>query len=364
MSQPAPNLSFRAAFADGQSLGFCPKAIRPYGLSEIRALARERNPSLTLECLADNPIVNGETVNGTGRLRGRITFTEPAKIFALVPNGGWFPVPFASPQHFLLDRNVVANFHKLRRRENFSDRASYEHWTGFFDQGTAFFNPLPYAFEGSAKRIPGFEEFVQAFERGVRELQTAFPNCRVVRYSASQYRMVYSVLLTIHTKTPREIAFLCEAAQIVLPYASDAKLRSLADRILALADRHNVDRQSLALLVVLSCIYANPKAPAADYIGRMILKPTQDFGPADAYNAVSDLRHIELAALGYAHIATDSGFALCTSDMGVASLWCALGIRDMTETAGETEFTVDYLPELFPRLTDLEEIAHMLAGRA
>jgi hypothetical protein len=176
--------------------------------------------------------------------------------------------------------------------------------------------------------------------------------------------MVYSVLLTIHTKTPREISFLCEAAQIVLPYARDAKLRSLADRILAMADRHHVDRQSLVVLVLLSCIYANPKAPAADSIGRMILKPKQDFGPADAYNAISDLRHIELAALGHAHIATDARFALCTSDVGVASLWCALGIRDITETAEETEFTVDYMPELLPRLTDLKEIGHMLAGRA
>ena len=52
------------------------------------------------------------------------------------------------------------------------------------------------------------------------------------------------------------------------------------------------------------------------------------------------------------------------SSPAVASLWCALGIRDITETAGETEFTIDYMPELFPRLTYLEEIAHMLAERA
>jgi len=48
----------------------------------------------------------------------------------------------------------------------------------------------------------------------------------------------------------------------------------------------------------------------------------------------------------------------------VASLWCALGIRDIVGTTTGTEYTFDFSPELFPRLNEaaIGEIASLLAA--
>jgi hypothetical protein len=290
----------------------------------------------------------------------RLAFGEPMSIYALVPNGGWLPVPFVSPQHFLLDRNVVANFHKLRENLAFTDRKAYQFWTGFFEQGTALFNPLPYAFEGKACRILSFEDFVHAFEEGVQKIEGILPRSRVVRYSPVHYRMAYAQLQAMHAKTPREIEFICEVCPLLVVPTAATNLRSVAERVLATADRLSVDRQSLAVLTALSCLFEDPSSGTWS-IGRKILKPKQTYKAADAYNAICDLRHIELAALGHAWM-VNGRFALCTSDRAVASLWCALGIRDVVETATGPEFTIDISSELFPRLTEttISEIANLL----
>ena len=341
---------------------FIPTAVRPLGLGELTALLLQPHASITLQCLARDPKINGDIVTGTATMDGRLTFNEPATIYALVPNGGWLPVPFISPQHFLLDRNVVVNFRKLRQNRNFSDRKAHQFWTGFFEQGTALFNPLPYALEGEARRVPDFDEFVQAFEQGVKDVEEIFPRCGVVRYSPDHYRLAYAQLQAIHANTPSEIEFICEISPLLVAPTSGAKLRSVADRMLEIADRHKVGRQSLALLIALSCLFEDPQSRSKS-IGRKILNPSQTYNAGDAYNAISDLRHIELAATGHAWV-TQGSFALCTSDKAVASLWCALGIRDIVQTTTGAEYTFDFSPDLFPRLTEagIREMASLLAG--
>jgi hypothetical protein len=256
----------------------------------------------------------------------------------------------------------VANFRKLRHNQSFTDRKAHEFWTRFFEQSTALFNLLPYAFEGKARRVPSFEEFVLAFDQGVKEVEETFPRSRVVRYSPAQYRIAYTQLQAIHANTPREIEFLCEVVNLLVAPTADAKLHSIADRILETAERVTVGRQSLAVLMALSCLFEDPRSGTKS-IGRKILKPNQTYEAADAYNAICDLRHIELAAFGHAWV-TQGQFALCTSDKAVASLWCALGIRDVVQTSTGTEFTFDFSPELFPRLTEaaIGEMASLLAA--
>jgi hypothetical protein len=341
--------SLRHEIGDGQTMEFVPEIMQPLGPEELTALSKQPDAVITLRFLAENPKINGNAVAGTAKVDQRMRFTEPMKIYALVPNGSWLPVPFVSPPRFLLDRNVVGNFQRLRSRQSFPDEAAYRLWTAFFEQGAGLFNPLPYAYEGSARRLQSFDEFVAEFEQGVREIAETFPRCAVVRYSASHYRAAYAQLLAMNEKTAPETEFICDICSLIVETTADSKLRSVTDQILSAADRFGVDRQSLAVLLALSCLFEDRHSGAS--IGRQILKPKKNYGPADAYNALSDLRHIELAALGHAWVANGS-FALCTSDRAVASLWCALGIRDVVETATGPEFTIDYSSALFPRLTD------------
>jgi hypothetical protein len=363
MTQSMFQYAIRNEFADGQTLEFVPSAVRPLGLSELTALAAQPDASVTLQWLADSPKINGAAVDGTARLNQRLTFSEPMKIYALVRHGGWLPVPFVSPARFLLDRNVVSNFRNLRVSQRFPDRDAYRLWTAFFDQGAGLFNPLPYAFEGSERRVQSFHEFVQAFEQGTKEIEATFPRSGVVRFSSAHYRVAYAQLQAMHARTPREIAFFCEICPLLVAPTSDARLRSVCDRVLAVADQLGVDRQSLAVVAALSCLFEDPRSGAWS-IGRNILKPKQRYEPADAYNAISDLRHIEMAALGHAST-VDAQFAFCTSDRAVAALWCVLRIHDVVETVTGPEFMIDYLQELFPRLTEaaINEVVSLLSTR-
>lgn len=179
-------------------------------------------------------------------------------------------------------------------------------------------------------------------------------------------RQAYLASLSVDSAGPLDANgggnFLCEISSFLAAPTSGAKLRYAADRILETADRHKVDRQALAVLIALSCLFEDSQSNIKS-IGRNILKPTQTYDAGDAFNAICDLRHIELAAFGHAWV-TQGRFALCTSDKAVASLWCALGIRDITATATGTEYKFDFSPELFPRLNEaaIGEIASLLAA--
>jgi hypothetical protein len=362
MSRSAFHFAFHCAFADGKTLEFVPTVVRPLGLGDLTALSLQADAFVTLQCLTEDPKINGNIVAGMAKMDGRLSFSEKMAIYALVPNGGWLPVPFVSPQHFLLDSNVVANFRKLRQNQNLTDGKAHELWTRFFEQGTALFNAFPYALEGNSRRILNFDEFVQAFEQGAREVARIFPRSQVVRYSPADRRIAYSQLQALHANTPREIEFFCEISPLLEAPTSGAKLRLVADRILAASERAGVNRKSLAVVIALSCLYEDPRSRTRS-IGRRILKPKRAYDAGDAYNAICDLRHVELAAAGQA-LTTHGRFALCTSDKAVASLWCALGIRDVITTVTGTEYTFDFSPELFPRLDEdgIREIAGLLAA--
>jgi hypothetical protein len=180
------------------------------------------------------------------------------------------------------------------------------------------FNPLPYAFEGRACRIPSFEEFIQVFEQGVKEVEETFPRSRVVRCSQAHYGLAYEQLQALHTDTPCEIEFLCEISPLLAVPTPDPKLRAAADHILETAARLGVGRQSLVVLTALPRLFEDPRSGAKS-IGRRILNPKQIYAAEDAYNAICDLRHILLAAVRHTWV-TQGRLALCTSDWAVASL--------------------------------------------
>jgi hypothetical protein len=64
-----------------------------------------------------------------------------------------------------------------------------------------------------------------------------------------------------------------------------------------------------------------------------------NYSAEDAYNAISDLRHIELAALSQA-VLPDRAFALCTNDRGLALFWSALEFRGTATEVKEVAWAV------------------------
>lgn len=214
------------------------------------------------------------------------------------------------------------------------------------------FNPLPYAFESGYKRKPTMAEFVAAYDEGVDELRKSFPKCEVVSYQRAHYQAAYAQLEAFDERNAAEIEFLRQTSRLVAERVPRRREREVLSKIVAAADCLRLNRAALVVLAVMSCLYEDTHGSSPS-IGRRIIKPKRNYSAENAFNALNDLRHVELAAAGQTYFG-EKALHFCTCDRGIAMLWCALSLRGVSPTGGAIEFTFDLTNELFPRLSDEE----------
>jgi hypothetical protein len=343
--------SFRAEFEEGRSIDVIPTFIHPLGADGIRKLEEDDTAALELTLEGENAIVDGVASPGRATVKTKVSFNNPTTIFALV-RGGWLPLPFAIPARFLVDRNVVISLRKIREGKVAANAQALQWWTKFFAEGSGMFNPLPYAFEAGYRRKPTLDEFVSAFDEGASELRDALPKCHIVEFEDTHYRAAYAQLEAFDERNERETKFLQAVCPLVVQRVPRRTETEVAEAIVIAADKCELNRASLVTLAVLSCLYEDMHG-TTPAIGRRILKPRSAYSEADAFNALSDLRHIELAVAGQACFKQEA-FSLCTCDRPMALLWSALSARGELSSDGAIEFEFDLTNDLFSRLSEDE----------
>lgn len=355
------HISISTQFDSGDSITFVPTRVRPLGVEHLDALHATPDETVELAMDTDRHSINGETKEVRRSVNVKISFHKAPVIFALVP-GGWLPPPFVIPPRFLVDRNVVRELRKIRAGTTSRHSEAVNWWLRLFEQGSAMFNPLLYGFEAGRRCKPLFDEFVAAFEEGAREVATSFPKCHVVTLGDEHYKAAYAQLEAFDATGAAETRFLSSTVPLVLDRVSRQREGSVRDAILKAAESAGVKKMSLVVLAVLSCLYEDVHGSQPS-IGRRILKPTTSYTAEDIYNALADLRHIELAVAGQIYFG-DGGFALCTCDRGIALFWAALLPRGQLMPNGHFEFTFDLASDLFPRLNDQQagELHDLLAA--
>ena len=336
---------FRAISDEGKVVELTPTFVRPYGALDV-VTGNERRQPLPLEIHGIDASIDGIAVAAPGHacLRAKISFSEPATIYSLVP-GGWVHMPFAIPSRFLVDRNVVINIRRIREGRAVRDSNSLQWWTRLFAQGAGLFNPLPYAMEAGFRRKPTRLEFLAAFQEGVEELQNAFPSCKVVEYDEHAFAAAYALLEEFDRRTESETSFLLQAAPLVACRVCTSERWDAARGIAELADQLGVRRDSIATLATLSCVFedSHGKVPS---IGKKVLKPSLTYTEVDAFNALSDIRHLEVAAAGHAFFGKES-FAFCTCDKPLVRLWSAMNPHGEVASDGTADLTFSLTEELF-----------------
>jgi hypothetical protein len=345
---------FKAEFEEGRSVEIVPSHVVPFGAADIERLENDPGAALQLQLHGDDLIADGLSQPGRATVKAKVTFHRSPLIYALVP-GGWVPLPFTEPPRFLVDRNVVISLRKIREGRTVASSEALDWWTRFFRQGTGIFNPLLFAYEGAFQRKPTMAEFVSAYEEGVSELTRALPECHVVTFADEQYRAAYQQLEAFDERNGCEISFLQAACPLVAQRVSRREEVDLTSRVLALAQKCNVSSRSLVLLAALSCVYENIRGTPLS-IGRRLLKPRIRYFEQDAFNALSDLRHIELAAAGQLYL-RNQAFSLCTCDRALALMWAALSPRGESRPGGPIDLEFDLTRDLFARLDDAELLA-------
>lgn len=346
-----PHMRLRCEFHDGRTLEVSPTTFEPLTAAQLEHAIQYPGAPLDLAFHGIDAVVDGEPVATSGRVTTKVTFPHSPAPYALVARG-WLPMPFATPQHFLVDRNVVAILKSIRARGPRPDDASFVWWTQLFEGATSLFNPLLYAYEGQYRRTPTMEEFITAFHAGVAELQQSFPRATVVQYEQQHFESAFEQLQALDACGSRDTQFLLKAIPLVLHRVPRKREQAVQAQVLNLARDLGVLLSSPIVLAVLSVLYEDVHGIAPSY-GRRLLKPTASYTAGDAYNAVSDLRHIELAALSQA-VLPDKAFALCTSDRGIALFWSALECRGVATEDSQLSLWYSLGTDLLPRLSEVE----------
>ena len=339
----------------GELIDFVPDQVRPLRVNDLRTVEIAPLHRAQLHFSSKHLSVDGVEESQKGPMCIGIEFHDAPLPYALVP-GGWLPVPFVIPQKFLVDRNVLATFKKIRNNSPRADDKAFGSWTAFWDDGAPQFNPLPYAYEAGFRRMPSYREFVSAFDDGASELRLALPNVDIVRFDKHSYEVAYGELQQLCTRNLREQSFLLEVIPMVLNRLSGSRQKTIVNDIIIVADNQKLQRQSFVVLAALSCVFEDASGSAFQ-IGRRVLKPMANYADGDAYNAISDLRNIELTAVTQAMFPNEP-FALCTNDRAVAYLWSALAPRAALREDRSIGLTFDISTELLPRLNN-EEIAEL-----
>jgi hypothetical protein len=112
--------------------------------------------------------------------------------------------------------------------------------------------------------------------------------------------------------------------------------------------------RSLVVLAILSCLYERIDGSGFT-AARKIIKPRTTYTRQNAYNALSDLRALEIfvSGLGFQR----GPFALCTCDRAIAAFWCGLNAHDHRWENEQFSFTMGLTEDLFPRLGEADRVA-------
>ena len=288
--------------------------------------------------------LNNVACNNPAELKTTVNFPHQVSVFALVDNG-WLPPPFVTPSNFLVDRNVISTLEKISNGSTRLDVVATNWWLGFFESKNILFNPILYALEGSERKTPSFSEFVSSFDNATIEIKKTLPKISVVSYNYEHYKAAYRLITDLSDRTKKEIAFLVCIAPLIASRVSSCDLSVLQNQILLQAKNCGLTT-TFSVLAALSCLYESNEAFS---VGRKLLKPCTNYTEKDAYNALSDLRAIEIVAVSRAAISEK--FFLCTCDKALALLWCGLSPTN-AEYMGSNSFTmtVNLNEKLFPRL--------------
>jgi len=226
-------------------------------------------------------------------------------------------------------------------------------WNRLFVEGGATFDPLPYALEGEKQRATTFNEFTDAISKGTNELKASFPQCKIIDRDVNVLKSFHEFLLQFEDKVGAESEFLIAASPILANRTAKGKEEPELKNLIKLAQKHKIEPFSLVFIAAISCLYEDNNGGKFS-IGRELLKPKSVYSAKMAFNALSDIRHIEMTAQVQTMLQSDSVFSLATCDHGLAAFWCALSPIEKSVENSKPCFKFSLHEELTPRLSTVE----------
>lgn len=288
------------------------------------------------------PELSGEFVGYSTEIK--TTYTSGT--VALLRNG-WLPPTFLPHDvHILLDRNAVTEITGFfvdgeLRRERRDDLIE------FLCSKAPILNPFLYALEGNERRVPTHSEMADLVIEANEKLARALPECEIRPKGLAGIEGLKGLLKDSETTFSNGLAFLEKAVPLVQSSGKLEKRLKATKTILELAKIHQPSL--FTRLVCLSALWNGQDFNPA----RKLLKPAKKYTHEMAYNALCDLRIIELF-LGITAFQTSNQFAVMTKDLALIQFWLALKPRNIRLDNDHTAFDFTIDSDLFMDLPETE----------
>lgn len=257
--------------------------------------------------------------------------------------GGWLPSGLAVSRPgvtVLPDRNAVS---QIRARYEAGEVVAGDR--DFLDMLADLdvrINPLLFAMEGNGRGIPAPELVKAQLEEAVALIGKALPKATL---AIGDLSLAGALGLIEDTRLGlgRKQAFLLDIAPALVSPTSRALLDMRWREVLEAAGKHQVPRNSLVVLAVLSAVaVANSGSPATK-----LLKFRAGYAAGDAYNALADLRSLEILINLFA-LFPDERVALFTADRALALFWTGIQAHDFRRAGESVHFELAPVEALLP----------------
>ncbi|MGN6422550.1 MAG: hypothetical protein ACTHLA_04480 [Asticcacaulis sp.] len=281
-------------------------------------------------------------IDGFANLSSTMDTHFTAQAIALV-RGGWLPSALACTREnamVFLDRNVVtllvgrfAGGRAVSQAADFLD---------LYEGLPVRLNPVLYAFEGNTRSVPTPPLVELQLLEATSKIQAALPNAKLM-VGPHTLHGVLGLINDLRVPIANEIAFLTEIAPWLSAPVGRQRMDARWEDILAAADRNGLKRKRLIVLACLSALVVpNGKSPA-----RRLLKFRPKYRVEDAYNAVCDLKSLEILVQAFAQFPNENT-QLCTADKDLALFWTGLQVSDVSFADAGVDMTLTPRTELLP----------------
>ena len=276
---------------------------------------------------------------------------------ALVP-GGWLPAGLALDACGVMfpDRCTLSEL-KGRYKPGRSAERAADFINLFDNQGTRI-NPLLLALEGNTRSFPSRDEIKAQVAEASSKFRELLPASQVHGDEELLVNAIAGLSDDLRDTAQNTIDFLMDVALLLRHDVRRDRLQSVLIQIAEAARRRGVLLLSLPVLTAFSAASLTGRMNP----GRKALKFTvQPYTRNDAYNAMSDLRSLQVYGIALAMFPSDRP-TLVTGDKDLALVWVGSHLTNFRLVGNQFAYEVDPLPEFLP--PHAAQIWRRVAGHA
>ncbi|MER9064154.1 hypothetical protein [Mesorhizobium sp. M0698] len=289
--------------------------------------------------------VSDAEIGHTGRFRTELQSRFASKSIGLV-KGGWLPSALAIQDNSVVlpDRCVVAELDR-RLKDGMTKHTGRSDFIDLFADHAIRINPGLFALEGGERQHPTASSGRHSLDEAVRKLRSALPKAILVADDANGLKGVLGLIEDTRSGMDRKQDFLIRLNPRLQSPVALHRVQSVGNEVVSTAKACGLQVRSLVVLAALSSVVvANGKSPA-----KGLLKFKARYGREEAYNALADLRSLELLMHIFA-IWPDQRVMLCTADKDLALFWSGIRASNFVRHGGHISFDIDP-GALFPGVT-------------